>query len=165
MPDYSKTLLAVGKGFRDACDAVRSAVYEAAKRACPKLVGSTVPVSEVVASLLEKAAEQPLASPWISVEDRLPDQCCNVLAWNPDEAPEVCHFIDGRFESYSDFTSKRTTHWMEIPEVPEGEQGGAIVCGVDAADAFTYAAHRMEIGVDVANLCCRANSKRRTLYG
>jgi len=78
--------------------------------------------SEVVASLLEKAAEQPLASPWISVEDRLPEDDIAILVVDDGRV------IAGRFECEQWFlvgtyiNLHDVTHWMPMPEPPkEGE--------------------------------------------
>ena len=59
------------------------------------------------------------AQRWVPVGDRLPGQSENVLAWNPEEVPEVCYFMDGRFTRYGNFADKCTTHWRPMPLLPK----------------------------------------------
>lgn len=76
------------------------------------------PDKQIAAEALDRV---PTAGPipWISVKDKLPIENTNVLTC--DEAGVV--FMGFRFndEFYGDVKDCKITHWMPLPEPPEGE--------------------------------------------
>lgn len=60
--------------------------------------------------------EEELKPQWISVDDRLPEQCKNVLAF--DGVIRDCYYEDGEFIAY-DGNLIQPTHWMPLPEPPK----------------------------------------------
>lgn len=113
------------------------------------LVAELVDIAEVMESLgdlrkarvIRAAAErmkelQHDVPKWISVEERLPDNCDDVLAvvYGGDEnitfdaAVESAVYDDELGEwillSFLEMQNIRVTHWMPLPE-PPGETGGA----------------------------------------
>ena len=59
---------------------------------------------------------------WISVEERLPEECVSVLVWIQDAAAswgEQVMFRRGEFVRYSYGEVNNVTHWMPLPEPPE----------------------------------------------
>ena len=67
-------------------------------------------------------AHQP--SPWISVEDRLPEEINKFLS-----APVLCRYTRGSKEFYhvcqydyefDEWQISKVTHWMPIPNLPKG---------------------------------------------
>ena len=59
---------------------------------------------------------------WFSVKDRLPNIADNVLAYRDDDEWQViCFFTtDGRFIVDLDTEAHAITHWMPLPEPPNG---------------------------------------------
>ncbi len=78
-----------------------------------------------------KRLEEPAASPWISVDDRLPEDCQVVLViangrprehLELDSAHELATFYAGEgwlLEAYPDWDDPQVTYWMPLPERPE----------------------------------------------
>lgn len=78
-----------------------------------------------------KRLEEPAASPWISVNDRLPEDGQDVLViarGRPrehlilDNAYELATFYDGEgwlFDAYPDWENPQVTYWMPLPKRPE----------------------------------------------
>nr|DAS87934.1 MAG TPA: Protein of unknown function (DUF551) [Caudoviricetes sp.] len=85
-----------------------------------------------------KRLEEPAASPWISVNDRLPKDDARV-----DDGDEVLVIVSGRpkknvrcvdaceiaeyyyedgwyFDAYPEWEDPQVTYWMPLPERPEG---------------------------------------------
>ena len=65
---------------------------------------------------------------WISVNERMPeDEDVDYLVWNGEDVYIACvtWFTDDDCKPYKEFfidapTSKKATHWMPLPEPPEG---------------------------------------------
>lgn len=57
---------------------------------------------------------------WISVKDRLPEQCCKVLiAWKLNDKMEVDMAIWTGVVPKLNVTQYEITHWMPLPEPPK----------------------------------------------
>ena len=70
------------------------------------------------------------APEWVSVKDRLPEEGCNVLAYNAvSELVEKVYYVkvagwvrwDGSTNPPTVFGKERITHWMPLP-LPPGEE-------------------------------------------
>ena len=62
-------------------------------------------------------------SNWISVKDRLPENGDRVLTYNSFDG--ICtgrHLGDGRWRVKTSYPDP-VTHWMPLPEPPEGGEG------------------------------------------
>lgn len=78
-----------------------------------------------------KRLEEPAASPWISVDDRLPEDEQDVLviaSGRPrehlilDNAYELATFYDGEgwlLKAYPEWENPQVTYWMPLPERPK----------------------------------------------
>lgn len=81
--------------------------------------------------------QEPKFGEWISVEDRLPEECEDVLTYSDnvqlkkyeDYSPQYVGFIQNGgwysscdFYEYNNYMSlEYVTHWMPLPEPPKGE--------------------------------------------
>ncbi len=52
---------------------------------------------------------------WISVNDRMPDECETVIGWEPRTGARL---VQNAFDDMED-----VTHWMSLPEGPTGAEG------------------------------------------
>ena len=59
-------------------------------------------------------------SKWISVKDRLPDCANTVLAIDRDGIMASAYYV-GNWHSGGELDECAVTHWMPLPEPPEGE--------------------------------------------
>lgn len=103
-------------------------IEEKAKRAwedyCYRADGSLY--STVFEDAYKQGATEALASQWVSVEDRLPEEKKNVLVHCSDADPEIsdciAYFKDGVWcfmdEFYYDCT---VSHWLPIPPMKGGK--------------------------------------------
>lgn len=78
-----------------------------------------------------KRLEEPAASPWISVDDRLPEDEQDVLVIASgrtrehlilNNAYELATFYDGEgwlLEAYPEWENPHVTYWMPLPERPK----------------------------------------------
>ena len=57
---------------------------------------------------------------WISVKDRLPDCADTVLAVDRDGIRATAYYV-GYWHSGGELDEYSVTHWMPLPEPPEGE--------------------------------------------
>jgi len=56
---------------------------------------------------------------WISVEDKLPEENQNVIAYNGVfNEIHLCDFHDGIFEDFYGPFDGTITHWMQLPQAP-----------------------------------------------
>ena len=61
-------------------------------------------------------------SGWISVEERLPQECTQVIVCDEDwTVGEAFYYKEGRFEWIDSEELVFVTHWMQLPEPPKGE--------------------------------------------
>jgi hypothetical protein len=59
---------------------------------------------------------------WISVEERLPEECTHVIVHDEDgTVGEAFHSISDHFEWVANEKIAFVTHWMPLPEPPKGE--------------------------------------------
>lgn len=59
---------------------------------------------------------------WISVEDRLPEECTHVIVHDEDgTVGEAFHSSGDYFEWVANEKMAFPTHWMPLPELPKGE--------------------------------------------
>ncbi len=72
------------------------------------------------ALIAERTKAQPPASPWISVQDRLPEPHKGVLLYRPDWNRIVIGSLDGgKFYIEGTYWATRLfTHWMSTPPKP-----------------------------------------------
>ncbi|ECG4947692.1 DUF551 domain-containing protein [Salmonella enterica subsp. enterica serovar Llandoff] len=71
--------------------------------------------------LLGVAFNDALASPWISTANALPRACELVLIFD-GEMVDAANYIPGSFHGADRYyPEKQITHWMPIPELPEGD--------------------------------------------
>ena len=56
---------------------------------------------------------------WIPVTERLPEEGVPVIAWEKQGFPYVDYLSDGVW-TIADDNKGETTHWMPLPEPPEG---------------------------------------------
>lgn len=106
---HTGSLVCFGCGYEHNCDIHGCAIVRAAREQLEKMT----------------------ASPWISVNDRLPEDEQDVLviaSGRPrehltlDNAYELATFYDGEgwlLEAYPEWEAPRVTYWMPLPERPE----------------------------------------------
>ena len=59
---------------------------------------------------------------WISVEERLPQECTQVIVCDEDwTVGEAFYYKEDRFEWIDSEKLAFVTHWMPLPEPPKGE--------------------------------------------
>lgn len=98
----------------------------------PEEILTGVELAQIAVALTEKKAEK--ESPWISVEDRLPEHCgmgCLLCASNCYGQKKVFEGFTGYMESGKfqwhtnlkdvDLDVWNVTHWMPFPKLPEVE--------------------------------------------
>ena len=74
--------------------------------------------SEYEGGLLDRIAE--LENPWISVEDRLPDEIQSVLSFASRDGVFQSDYRAGNFKkSLVVWEHLNVTHWMPLPEPPK----------------------------------------------
>lgn len=62
-------------------------------------------------------------SEWISVKDRLPSRTMKVITWNGISINmDIYSETTGLFFTGADNDRLSVTHWMPLPEPPEGEE-------------------------------------------
>lgn len=60
---------------------------------------------------------------WISVEERLPEECTHVIVHDEDgTVGEAFHSISDHFEWVANEKIAFVTHWMPLPSLPEKEK-------------------------------------------
>lgn len=82
-----------------------------------EMQGSGVPSKGTRATLIYKAMLAAAPSPWISVEERLPEIPGEYLIWCNGHA-QVSEWVHGETEGWV-FWYCDPTHWMPLPEAPE----------------------------------------------
>lgn len=94
----------------------------------PEEILTGVELAQIAVALTEKKAEK--ESPWISVEDRLPDTFpCNarteyseaVIVWTDGKKAMAAVWNGSRFLCAADYWEawgEKITHWMPLPEPP-----------------------------------------------
>ena len=99
---------------------VREKLIEILEEPC----GGLYPACELADYIISNGAT---VQEWISVNDRLPEFCVSVLArcfYNGKWRTLVCHTSkEHAGEWYTDEVCQwvKVTHWMPLPEPPEGE--------------------------------------------
>lgn len=104
----------------------RQTVEEAANEFCQKNFSQLIdPLRQSLASLFKRGAEwQARQSPWVSVEERLPENQDIVLVRGEygGKATAYLHGKDSGFIVYGEDAYKvfgEVTHWMPIPDLEE----------------------------------------------
>lgn len=121
------SLMCLGCGFEHSCGV----------RGCRLLreAADAMENSETHIMALQRAIEDLRARlpRWIPVEERLPEDCADVLALvtglygkcSFERAPMLCAWFgkDGWFcNEYPNWDNPGVTHWMPLPEGPKGEK-------------------------------------------
>lgn len=103
---------------------MKEKLVELQKAATREFMSSTtdVPLTDFIAGYL--IANGVTVQEWISVEDRLPDACGNVLAYSTEYGNIDLYYYmgQGEFDHYrngiTDAQTHRFTHWMPLPQPP-----------------------------------------------
>lgn len=62
-------------------------------------------------------------SRWIPVEERLPKENEEVLAYNAENEEVIaCDYHHKMFHCWPDVFGKSITHWMPLPQLPQGKE-------------------------------------------
>ena len=117
---------------------IRESLDELLDLACDKGTDEAMGQTFIDYAVYEKNKEsflKRIENPWISVEDRLPDELCEVMAWAGDKYKQcIAYFGGGRWVNDDTgkvlgYTQKNpdgfvhkiegVTHWMPLPEPPK----------------------------------------------
>ena len=72
------------------------------------------------ASLFIKEVER-MPDCWVSVKDRLPEQFCSVIVYEPDCGIGEAEWDGNKFHWVLDENIAFASHWMPMPKQPKGE--------------------------------------------
>ncbi len=91
-------------------------IEEKASAYAEKVAGNTV-IRYVLKEAYKDGMTEALASQWVSVEDRLPEEDVRILGCNK-ESVYLCTYDGEDFYNVMPDFKVRPTHWMPIPELP-----------------------------------------------
>ena len=133
-PDETKKALRIGSGkpldYCDACNYCNwSSDCACNSRMCADALDYIQQLENHIGELTEKVAQLEAAQPkWISVEERLPENDDNYVAFTSDknEAEIATYYGDGEWLT-RDLTNltRLVTHWMPLPSMPEPQKEDA----------------------------------------